>query len=74
MRGCLWNGKNLKFEIHFASSHSNTSGRSIALEIIACVWALSADGMERKGILNVPIREEIAPSDQECLLFLGQSE
>lgn len=67
-RKIKWKGKNLKFEIHFASSHSNTSGRCITLEIIACVWALSADGMERKGILNFPIREEIAPSDQECVI------
>lgn len=47
-----WKGKHLKYQIKFNSSHYNLQGDFVCLEIVTNIWALSAEGMERKGILD----------------------
>ena len=46
-----WKGKHLKYQIKFNSSHYNLQGDYVCLGIVINIWALSTEGMERKGIL-----------------------
>ena len=61
-RKIKWKGKNIKCEIGLWSSHRNMPGKWINLEVVANVWALDARYTERKGILDFPVREELAPT------------
>lgn len=50
--GLKWKGSKLRCEMGFRSSHSNTAGDWVNLEIVTSVYALDDKEMERKGILN----------------------
>lgn len=58
-----WKGKHLKYQLKFNSSGSNLRGDWVCLEIVANIWALDAQGMERKGILDFPTTVGVAPVD-----------
>lgn len=47
-----WKGKHLKYQIKFNSSRYNLQGDYVCMEIVTNIWALSTEGMERKGILD----------------------
>lgn len=66
-----WKGKHLKYQIKFNSSHYNRQGDSVCLEIIINIWALSAEGMERKGILYLETWSGIPPAGSDKITIVG---
>lgn len=52
------------------SYHSNRPGEWIVLEIVSNIWSLSAEGMDRNGILNFPIHRIAAPQGQENIVVM----
>lgn len=78
----------IRCEIGLWSSHSNTAGEWVNLEIVTSVFAVETDGMERRGILNAPIRPnnfnvvkiddkqfaEITAYIDDCLKRVGELE